>query len=205
MADDLTFVRIGKNLIGLTGLTEIFQELASRSWESPAAAQEELLRRAAGANYIPPGSRDDYGRALWREFRRFKGEAAEAEAAAGLEIKVLGLGCSGCQQFYQQVVDILAARAIIADLQYITAPALLKDYEVRSFPALMINGRLVLAGQRPATGAARKDSLGPCRAGSNPRALEAISKPALQSSKVHRLVSYAPGEARLSWCAGAHP
>ena len=150
MADDLTFVRIGKNLIGLSGLTEIFQELASRSWESPAAAQEELLRRAAGANYMPSGSRDDYGRALWREFRRFKGEAAEAEAAAGLEIKVLGLGCSGCQQFYQQVVDILAARAIIADLQYITAPVLLKDYNVQSYPALMINGRLVLAGQRPA-------------------------------------------------------
>ena len=148
MADDLTFVRIGENLIGLSGLREIFQELASRSFESPAAAQEEVLRRAAGANYIPSGSRDDYGRALWREFRRFKGEAAEAEA--GLEIKVLGLGCSGCQQFYQQVVDILAARAIVADLQYITAPVLLKDYDVQSFPALIINGRLVLAGQRPA-------------------------------------------------------
>jgi hypothetical protein len=150
MADELTFVRIGKNLIGLSGLTEIFQDLASRSWESPQAAQEELLRRAAGANYVPPGSRDDYGRALWQEFRGFKGEAAEAEAGTGLEIKVLGLGSSGCQQFYQHVVDILAARAIIADLQYITAPALLKDYNVRSFPALIINGRLVLAGQSPA-------------------------------------------------------
>jgi hypothetical protein len=150
MADDLTFVRIGKNLIGLRGLTEIFQELAPRSWESPQAAQEELVRRAAGANYMPPGSRDDYGRALWREFRRFQGDAAEAEAAAGLEIKVLGQGCSGCQHFYQRVVDILAARAIIADLQYITDPALLKDYDVRAFPALIINGRLVLAGQSPA-------------------------------------------------------
>jgi hypothetical protein len=150
MADDITFVRIGKNLIGLRGLPEIFEDLASRSWASPQAAQEELFRRAAGANYIPSGSRDDYGRALWRELLRFKGDAVEAEGAAGLEIKVLGLGCSGCQQFYQQIVDILAARAIIADLQYITAPALLKDYEVRSFPALMINGRLVLAGQRPA-------------------------------------------------------
>jgi hypothetical protein len=59
MADDITQVRIGKNLIGLRGLTEIFEELASRSWESPAAAQEEVLRRAAGANYIPSGSRDD--------------------------------------------------------------------------------------------------------------------------------------------------
>jgi hypothetical protein len=149
MADDLTFVRIGKNLIGLSGLTEIFQELASRVFASPAAAQEELLRRAAGANYIPFSSREDYGRALWGEFQRFQGDVAEAEAAAGLEIKVLGLGCSGCQRFYQQVVDILAARAIIADLQYITAPVLLNDYNVQSYPALIINGRLVLAGQMP--------------------------------------------------------
>jgi hypothetical protein len=149
MADDILQVRIGKSLIGLRGLPEIFQELSSRSWESPEAAQAELLRRAAGANYIPTNSRDDYCRALWREFQRFRGEAAEVEAAAGLEIKVLGLGCSGCQHFYQQVMDILAVHAIIADLQYITAPALLKDYEVRSFPALLINGRLVLAGRIP--------------------------------------------------------
>ena len=88
MADDITSVRIGKNLVGLNGLKEIFEDLAPRSWESPAAAQEELLRRAAGANYVPPGSRDDYGRALWQEFRRFKGETTEAEGAPGLEIKV---------------------------------------------------------------------------------------------------------------------
>lgn len=149
MADDITQVRIGKSCIGLKGLPEIFEELSSRPLESPEAAQEELLRRAAGVNYIPSGCRDDYRRALWREFQGFRGEAVEAEGAAGLEIKVLGLGCSGCRQFYQQVVDILAAHAIIADLQYITAPALLKDYEVRSFPALVINGRVVLAGQTP--------------------------------------------------------
>jgi hypothetical protein len=149
MADDITQVRIGKNLVGLRGLPEIFQELSSRSWGPPEAAQEELLRRVAGANYIPPGSRDDYRRALWRELCRFRGEVAEAEAPAGLEIKVLGLGCSGCQRFYQQVMDILAIHALEADLQYITAPALLKDYNVRSFPALIINGVLVLAGQTP--------------------------------------------------------
>ena len=149
MADDITQVRIGKNRVGLKSLPEIFRELASRPLASPEATQAELLRRAAGVNYIPADSRDDYGRALWREFRRFRGEAVAAEAEGGLEIKVLGLGCSGCQEFYQEVVNILAAHVIVADLQYITAPSLLKDYEVRSFPALVINGRVVLAGQRP--------------------------------------------------------
>jgi len=149
MAEDITRIRIGKNLIGLKGLPEIFQELSSRSWESPAAAREELLRRAAGANYIPPGSRDDYRQALWREYRCFRGEAPEAETPVGLEILILGLGCAGCRQFYQQVMDILANHGLRADVQYLTDPALLKDYEVRVFPALVINGRIVLAGQLP--------------------------------------------------------
>ena len=148
MTDDIIQVRVGKNLIGLRGLPEIFQEVASQAWASPDAAQEELLRRVAAANYIPSGAQSAYRRGLWAAFRSFLGEAP-AEVPAGLEIKVLGLGCSGCQIFYQQVVDILAAHAMIADLQYITAPALLKDYEVRSFPALVINGRVVLAGQTP--------------------------------------------------------
>ena len=164
MADDLIQVRIGKNLIGLRGLPGDFPgEVASRSWKSPEDAQEELLRPGGRGYLIPVGSRDDYRRALWREFRRFRGEAAEVEAAAGLEIKVLGLGCSGCQHVYQQVVDILAARAIEADLQYITAPALLKDYEVRSFSRPR-HQRPPGPGRPDApTGAAREGAFGPYR------------------------------------------
>ncbi|MCK9375338.1 MAG: thioredoxin family protein [Syntrophobacterales bacterium] len=149
MPDDITQVRVGKNLIGLRGIPEIFQDLAARDWATPEAAQEELLHRVAGQNYIPSGSREDYRLAVWREFRRFRGEPAEVETPAQLEIKVLGLGCAGCQKFYQQVMEILAVHAIVADLQYITDPALLKSCEVRAFPALVINGRMVLAGQIP--------------------------------------------------------
>ncbi len=71
------------------------------------------------------------------------------ETQAGLEIKVLGLGCAGCRHFYQQVVDILSAKKIEAGLQYITDPALLKDYEVRTLPALIINEQVALAGRIP--------------------------------------------------------
>lgn len=55
MADSLTQVRIGKSLIGLRGLPEVFQEVAAQAWESPHAVQEELLRRVAGLNATPPG------------------------------------------------------------------------------------------------------------------------------------------------------
>jgi hypothetical protein len=149
MADKITQVRIGKNLIGLHGLEEIFQEILRHSWASAAEAQEELLQRVAAKNYLPRGSQPDYRQALWREFCRFRGEEVEAPTPAGLEIQVLGLGCMGCQHFYQQVLNILAAKGIEAGVQYITDPQLLKDYAVRAFPALVVNGQVILAGRVP--------------------------------------------------------
>ena len=149
MTQKIIQVRIGKNLIGLQGLAEIFEDLRPRTWATAAAAQEELLARVAAKNYVPSGSRDHYRRALWREFRRFRGEEVADETPAAPEIKVLGLGCAGCRQFYQQVVNILAARGLHAEIQYLTDPGLLKEYEVRAFPALVVNGRVVLAGRVP--------------------------------------------------------
>jgi hypothetical protein len=150
MADKIIQVRIGKNLIGFQGLEEIFQEMLKHSGASAEEAQEELLHRVAAKNYLPRGAELNYRQALWREFCRFRGEEVEAETTPGLEIKILGLGCMGCQQFYQQVMNLLAANQIEAGVQYITDPQLLQDYEVRAFPALIINGQVVLAGRLPA-------------------------------------------------------
>ncbi len=149
MSDKITQIRVGKNLIGLRGLEEACQKVGEQPWESEEAAQEELFRRIAAQNYLPPTSRSEYRQALWREFCRRQGEEVPPETQAGLEIKVLGLGCAGCRHFYQQVVDILSAKKIEAGLQYITDPALLKDYEVRTLPALIINDQVALAGRIP--------------------------------------------------------
>ncbi len=89
------------------------------------------------------------------------------------------------------MVNILAAHAMIADLQYITAPALLKDYEVRSFPALVINGRVVLAGQRPPPAQLEKILLAYAGPGGDARAIEAISKSEIDRE---RLPKAFPGE-----------
>ena len=151
MTDKITQMRVGQKMIGLTGLEEIFQALKD-SPGFPEDLQEELLRRVAAKNYLPAALRGDYRSALWREFRRFRGEAVDADAPVGLEIKLLGLGCFGCQQFYQRVVNILADRRIQAGLDYITDPALLKDYDLRTFPALLINGRVAVAGRIPDLG-----------------------------------------------------
>jgi hypothetical protein len=148
MTDKITQIRVGQKLIGLTGLEEIFQALKDYPGP-PEELQEELLRRVAAKNYLPARLRPNYRSALWREFRRFRGDAVDADEPVGLEIKLLGLGCFGCQQFYQQVVNILANRRLQAGLDYITDPARLKDYDIRTFPALLINGRVAVAGRIP--------------------------------------------------------
>jgi len=150
MAEKITQVQVGKNRTGLRGLEEVFQALRGRHWDSPEQAQEELLSQVATRNYISAASRADYKKALWREFRRFRGEAVEPEAPGGLEITLLGPGCAACQGFFQMVVDTLAAKGLEAGIEYITDLATLQDYGVRPLPALLINGRVVVAGRVPA-------------------------------------------------------
>lgn len=148
MTTKIIQVRIGNSLIGLHGLKEIFQEVADAG-VAGEEVRDELLRRVAARNYIPAAARGDYREALWREFRRFRGEEVEPENRARAEVKVLGLGCAGCRDFYQQVVNILEGLGTAADLEYITDPVLLHSYQVRAFPALVINGRVALAGSLP--------------------------------------------------------
>jgi len=149
MAEKITQIYIGRGAVGLTGLAEIFQELARSPLESSDALQEDLLRRVAARNYVPPEARPAYRQALWREFRRFRGEEVEEEPASGLVIEVLGLGCAGCRSFYQGVMEILARHNIMAAPEYITDPARLKKFSIGTFPALVINGQVVLSGRIP--------------------------------------------------------
>ena len=142
-------VQVGKSRIGLRGLEEAFRAVAEGRWHSPEEAQEELLSRVAAQNYIPGASREAYRQALWREFRRFRGETVAEEAPAGLEITLLGLGCAACQNFYRLVVDTLAHLGLEAGVDYVTDPARLQELGIRPLPALLLNGRVAVAGRVP--------------------------------------------------------
>jgi len=142
-------VQVGKNRIGLRGLEEAFRVVAEGRWDSPEEAQEELLQRVAARNYLPPASREAYRQALWREFRRFQGETVAPEAPDGLEVTVLGLGCAACQNFYRMVVDTLAHLGIEAGVDHVTDPTRLQELGIRPLPALLLNGRVAVAGRVP--------------------------------------------------------
>jgi len=149
MTGKVSQIRIQGNLVGLSGLAEAFQEMAASPPMSTEILQEELFLRVAKHNYIPRGAREVYKDALWREFRRFQGEDLPPEVSDLLEVVVLGAGCFGCQTLYQQVIELLAQKGVKADVQYITDPARLKDFSVPHLPALLVNGRVALAGRLP--------------------------------------------------------
>jgi hypothetical protein len=150
MAAKITQIQVDGSRIGFTGLEEAFQRLARQDPASPEVMQRELLRQVAAKNYIPPGREESYRRALWREFRRFRGEEVEEGSLPGLQIIILGAGCAGCRHLYQQVLDYLSIRGFKADVQYVTDPECRKNYGHPALPAVIVNGQVALSGRLPA-------------------------------------------------------
>ncbi len=149
MTGKITQIRIQGKLMGLAKLEEAFQEVAASTLIPMEALQKELLVRVAKHNYIPREGREAYKVALWREFQRFRGEDPPPEMLDILEVVVLGAGCFGCQNLYRQVIDLVAQKGVKADVQYITDPTRRKDFSVPHLPALLVNGRVALAGRLP--------------------------------------------------------
>ncbi len=92
---DIVQIRIEGALVGIGGLTAIMKE-----W--PAAGQAEPMTRSGNSfsavregNYIPRKAWDAYGKALHREFRKFRGEAVEEEALPGMHVRILDPAAPG--------------------------------------------------------------------------------------------------------------
>lgn len=66
-----------------------------------------------------------------------------------MEIKVLGSGCANCQRLEQLVFDVLAENDITASVLKVTDVKEIISYGAMSTPALVINGKLKLAGMVP--------------------------------------------------------
>ena len=90
MEKDYRLVFVGDMQVGLIGLKEIFEELRSRRDESESVLKEMLVDRTKKNNYIAPSLKQEYEKALFREFRKFLGEEVEEERRDFLEVLVLG-------------------------------------------------------------------------------------------------------------------
>lgn len=66
-----------------------------------------------------------------------------------MEIKVLGTGCTRCQQLEKEVYNVLAAMDVAADVEKVEDIKKIMAYKVMNTPALIINGKVKVSGRVP--------------------------------------------------------
>ena len=153
---DYRLVLVGNTQVGLIGLKEIFEELKGQKRESESALKERLVEKAGKKNYIPSSIREDYGKALLREFKNFLGEKVEEKRSEFLEVAILGPGCYSCNKLEQDVMAVLSETGIKASLNHVTDPGMMAQYDILPTPALVINGKVKSAGRVPAKSMIKK-------------------------------------------------
>ena len=146
---DYRLVLIGNTQVGLMGLKEIFEELKSQRGKPDSDLKQMLVEKAAKNNYIPHSVKEEYAKALFREFKKSLGEKVEEERNGFLEIVILGPGCYSCNKLEKDVMAVLSESGIQASLNHITDPKLMAQYGLLPTPALVINGKIKSKGTVP--------------------------------------------------------
>jgi len=146
---DYRLVLVENTQVGLIGLKEIFDELKSQRDIPESVLKDMLVEKAAKKNYIPDSIKEDYRKALFREFKKSLGEKVEEERREFLEVLILGTGCFSCNQLEKDILAVLSETGIKAAFSHITDPSLIAQYGILSTPALVINGKVKSKGTLP--------------------------------------------------------
>jgi len=148
----VTQVRISNYKVGIVGFKEVLNEIAEQyGGASGDAVADELLKRLSKNNYIPENAHAQYRQAFIREFRKLLGQPFKSESSKGLEIKVLGEGCTVCDSLENKVMTVLTDMGLPADLEHIRNKAEILEYGVKGTPALIVNDTIVSVGKEPST------------------------------------------------------
>jgi small redox-active disulfide protein 2 len=153
---DYCIVLVGNTQVGLMGLKGIFEELKSEKGKTDAVIKERLIEKVGYKNYIPRSVREEYEKALYREFKKFLGEKVEEEKSGFLEVAILGPGCYSCNKLEQDVMAVLSEMGMQASLNHITDPSMMAQYGVIITPALIVNGKVKSKGTIPPKSMIRK-------------------------------------------------
>ncbi len=80
-------ILIGKNLIGLVGLDELFEQLVKSGTKPNQKLADELLPEVKRLNYVPPQAENDYREALLREYKIYYIKKKKGEGEKVLEVQ----------------------------------------------------------------------------------------------------------------------
>jgi hypothetical protein len=156
MEEDYTRVLVGNMQVGLVGLKSIFEEMRNDMRRPGPELKAALVEKAAEKNYIARVASEEYGKALYREFRKFLGEQVEKEKSESLEVTVIGLGCHSCNKLEQDVMAVLSETGIQAAFSHLSDPRLMARHGILATPALIINGKVKSAGILPGRSTIKK-------------------------------------------------
>jgi len=150
LEDKVTQINVGGHATGIIGLLSILEEAANKYKEkTDDEIEAELLNRLSKKNYISSRTRDVYGQAFLREFKKFVGEPFENADNDGLEIKILGPGCPRCEKLEQDLMAMMTELNIAAGLEHVRDPLEIANFGVMGMPALIINGEVKASGSVP--------------------------------------------------------
>ena len=148
--DKITRINVGGHATGIIGLGPILEEVAKEfKSRTDDEIKAELLNRLSRKNYINSRTKDMYGHAFLREYKKFVGEPFEDTEAGGLEIKVLGPGCPRCEKLEQDLMATMAELNIAAGLEHVRDPLEIGNFGAMGMPALIINGEVKVSGSVP--------------------------------------------------------
>jgi len=148
--DKVTRISVGGHATGIIGLQPILEKVTKEfKGRTDDEIKAELLNQLSKKNYISNSTRDVYGHAFLKEFKKFVGEPFEDTQAGGLEIKVLGPGCPRCEKLEQDLMAMMAELNIAADLEHVRDPIEIANYGVMGSPGLIINGEVKAVGSVP--------------------------------------------------------
>ncbi len=148
--DDVTQIKVDDVMVGIIGLKAVMEGAAQElAWKPDEEIRAELLKRLSMKNYIPDRVKDRYAKAFLREFKKFLGKPYEEEPAGGLQIKVLGPGCTQCDRLEQELMVVLAETGIVGNIDHVREPKEIAKYGVMGTPALLINGKVKSVGSVP--------------------------------------------------------
>jgi small redox-active disulfide protein 2 len=147
--DEITRIRVGDYAVGIVGLKQVLEQTAQSGPARPDHELEaELLNTLSRRNYVPEGTREEYGKAFLREFKKSQGIACE-ERGSGLEIKVLGPGCAQCDRLEKELIEVMAEMGVAADVEHVRDIKAIGGYGVMGTPALIVNGDVKCVGRVP--------------------------------------------------------
>jgi hypothetical protein len=139
-------IRIGNITVGLLGLDVALTQLAGKDISEDDAVLF-LYDYVSKHNYIPKQSIPKYKKALLREYRRYRDQAAsDAEA---LTIRILGPPCITCNKLKTTLIEILQEKKLAADIEDINDLDEIWRYGITKTPALIINGEVKSSGIQP--------------------------------------------------------